>query len=214
MKKILLPVVIGLGFTAGCYTRGDVGMSATYSTGGGYYASGGPELYYYSPGVSVVAYSDDPVFYSDNYYYRYYGGTWYQSPYYNSGWSVAYNVPYGVRSIDRPHSYARFQPRQGWTRVNAGATGPTGYTQGGVQVRDHRNNGGYRPAPGPAVRDHRTYRTAPQPAPAPVVRDHRTYQPAPAPAPAPAPVVRDHRGGGHTPAPAPTPGPKVRDHRR
>lgn len=200
MKKILLPVVIGLGFTAGCFTRGDVGMSGTYSTGGGYYASGGPQLYYYSPGVSVVAYSDDPVFYSDNYYYRYYGGVWYQSPYYNSGWSVAYNVPHGVRSIDRPHSYARFQPGRGWTRVNVGATGATGYTQGGVQVRDHRGGGSYgrqQPQPGPAV------------------RDHRTYQPAPAPARQPAPVVRDHRSGStYTPAPAPAPTPTVRDHRR
>jgi hypothetical protein len=209
MKKILLPLVTALGFTAGCYTQGDVGMRASYSSGGGYYASGGPQLYYYSPGVSVVAYSDDPVFYSDNYYYRYYDGVWYQSPYYNSGWSVAYNVPYGVRSIDRPHTYARFQPGRGWTRVNAG-TNATGYTQGGVQVRDHRNNGYYRPAPGPAVRDHRTYQ--PAPAPAPVVRDHRTYQPAPAPAPAP--VVRDHRTNAPSPAPAPAPAPRVRDHRR
>ena len=86
MKKILLPVVAALGFTAGCYTHGDVGMS--YSSGG-YYAASGPDLYYYSPGVSVVAYSDDPVFYSDNYYWRYYDGVWYQSPYWNSGWSEA-----------------------------------------------------------------------------------------------------------------------------
>jgi hypothetical protein len=200
MKKILLPVVAALGFTAGCYTHGDVGMS--YSSGGGSYAASGPDLYYYSPGVSVVAYSDDPVFYSDNYYWRYYDGVWYQSPYYNTGWSVSYNVPYGVRSIDRPYSYARFRPGQGWTRVRAG--GNTGYAQGGVQVRDHRgggynNNGGYaRPAPQPTVRDHRSYQPAPAPqsapAPAPVVRDHRSnYVPAPAPSRGPAPHVRDHR---------------------
>lgn len=201
MKKILLPVVAALGFTAGCYTHGDVGMS--YSSGGGYYAASGPDLYYYSPGVSVVAYSDDPVFYSDNYYWRYYDGVWYQSPYYNTGWSVSYNVPYGVRSIDRPYSYARFRPGQGWTRVRAGNTG---YAQGGVQVRDHRggngyyNNGGYaRPAPQPTVRDHRSYQPAPAPraapAPAPVVRDHRSnYVPPAAPSRAPAPpTVRDHR---------------------
>ena len=195
MKKILLPVVAALGFTAGCYTHGDVGM--TYSSGGGYYAEPGPDLYYYSPGVSIVAYGDDPVFYSDNYYYRYDNGVWYQSNLYNGGWSVSYNVPYGVRSIDRPTSYARFRGGQGWTRVNAGATGNA---QGGVQVRDHRggyNNGGYaRPAPQPAVRDHRSYQPAPAPAPAPapVGRDHRSgYTPGPAPAPAPAPHVRDHR---------------------
>ena len=198
MKKILLPVVAALGFSAGCYTHGDVGMS--YSSGG-YYAASGPDLYYYSPGVSVVAYSDDPVFYSDNYYWRYYNGVWYQSPYYNTGWTVSYNVPYGVRSIDRPYTYARFRPGQGWTRVSAGG-GATGYTQGGVQVRDHRgyNNGYARPAPQPVVRDHRGYQPAPQA--------------APAPAPAPAPVVRDHRNNKPGPAPAPAPGPRVRDHRR
>lgn len=186
MKNILLPLVTALGFTAGCYTQGDVGMS--YSSGGGYYAASGPDLYYYSPGVSVVAYSDDPVFYSDNYYWRYYDGVWYQSPYWNTGWSVSYNVPYGVRSIDRPYSYARFRPGQGWTRVNAGARG-TGYSQGGVRVRD--NSTYSRPAPNPGYRDHRTYQ---QPAPAPVVRDHRGgYVPPSSPARAPAPTVRDHR---------------------
>jgi hypothetical protein len=199
MKKILLPVVAALGFTAGCYTHGDVG--ASYSTGGGYYAASGPDLYYYAPGVSVVAYSDDPVFYSDNYYWRYSDGIWYQSPYWNSGWSVSYNVPYGVRSIDRPYSYARFRPGQGWTRVNAG----TGYAQGGVQVRDHRGYNNGRPG---------YYNNARQ-APQPVVRDQRRYTPptryqSPAPAPAPAPVVRDHRSY----APAPAPAPHVRDHRR
>src|SRR4051812_23345676 len=162
MKKILLPVVAALGFTAGCYTHGDVG----YSSGGGYYAAAsGPDLYYYAPGVSVVAYSDDPVFYSDNYYWRYSDGIWYQSPYYDSGWSVSYNVPYGVRSIDRPYSYARFRPGQGWTRVNARANA-TGYSQGGVQVRDHR--GGYN-----NNNSGRYYNNNARPAPAPVVRDHR-----------------------------------------
>jgi hypothetical protein len=140
MQKLLLAAIASLGF-AGCYTHGDVGMGATYSSGNGYYASGGggyyanPQLYYYGPGVSVVAYSDDPVFYSDGYYWRYYGGTWYSSSYYGGGWTLAYNVPYGVRTIRQPTSYARFQPGQGWTRVNASGGA---YTGGAPVVRDHR----------------------------------------------------------------------------
>jgi hypothetical protein len=190
MRKLLLAAVASLGF-AGCYTSGDVG--ASYSTGGGYYAGGGgyyaePQLYYYAPGVSVVAYSDDPVFYSDGLYWRYYGDTWYSSSYYGGGWNVSYNVPYGVRGIRQPSSYAHFTPGQGWTRVHANGS--------------YYGNGG-----GPAVRDHRTGYSAPAySAPAssgPTVRDHRsapaygpTSSPTYAPRSAPSgggPVVRDHR---------------------
>lgn len=195
MKKVLLAAVASLGF-AGCYTSGDVG--ASYSTGGYAYAGGGgyyePELYYYSPGVSVVAYSDYPVFYSDGLYYRYYGDTWYSSPYYGSGWNVSYNVPYGVRTIRQPTSYAHFTPGQGWTRVRANGSaygGRGGYNGGAPVVRDHRT--GYNP---PAAR---TYQA---PASSTPVRDHRsspTYAPSSsrptytAPARGGGPTVRDHR---------------------
>jgi hypothetical protein len=155
-------------------------------------------MYYVSPGVSVVAYSDYPVFYSDNYYWRYDGGIWYRSSYYNGGWAVYSDVPYHVRSIDRPYRYARYDGR--WSRSPA-------YTpsyQGGV--RDQRTyQGGYQPAyrgGAPAVRDHRTYQAP------------RTYQPAPAPA------ARDHRPATYSPSPQPTyrapppsAGPRTRDHR-
>lgn len=176
MRKLLLAAVASLGF-AGCYTSGDVGGGAYYSGGGGYYAAE-PQLYYYAPGVSVVAYSDDPIFYSDGLYWRYYGDTWYSSPYYGTGWSVSYNVPYGVRGIREPRSYAHFTPGQGWTRVNTNGshwTGGGGYAGGGY-------NGG-----APVVRDHRTY----QPAPA-----ARTYTPvysAPRGGGGGGPMVRDHR---------------------
>jgi hypothetical protein len=148
-------------------------------------------MYVMSDGVSVVAYSDYPTFYSDNYYWMYNGGVWYRSGYYGGGWVVAYDVPYRVRAIDRPHSYARFQPGRGWTRTP---------TYGGGGVRDHRtyNGGGYS---APATRDHRTSApTYSPPAPSgPTVRDHRS---------APAPERRDVPRGG------PTSRPTVRDHRR
>jgi hypothetical protein len=182
MQRILLPVAAALALAAGCYTQGDVGVG--YSVG---YAAPAPDLVYVSPGVSVVAYADYPIFYSDNYYWRYDDGIWYRSSYYNGGWVVWHDVPYRVRSIDRPYRYTRYAPAY----------------QGGV--RDHRVYGSYgdRPAAtAPAVRDHRApVYEAPRPAPvqAPAARDHRppTYAPAPRPtyrAPAPAGgATRDHR---------------------
>ena len=165
MQRILLPVVAALGLVAGCYTQGDVGVGYSYG-----YAAPAPSMYYVSPGVSVVAYSDYPVFYSDNYYWRYDGGLWYRSSYYNSGWVAWNDVPYGVRSIDRPYRYTRYNPGR-WSRD------PYAGSRDGV--RDHRTyRGGYQGRTQPA-------------APAPGIRDHRTYQ-APRQAPARAPAVRDH----------------------
>ncbi|HEY5952096.1 MAG TPA: hypothetical protein VIV40_41650 [Kofleriaceae bacterium] len=191
MQRILLPVVAALGLATGCYTQGDVGVGYSYG-----YAAPAPSMYYVQPGVSVVAYSDYPVFYSDNYYWRYDGGLWYRSSYYNGGWIAWNDVPYSVRTIDRPHTYAHFQPGQGWSRqpYNGGGT-----YQGGV--RDHRGYQQGYSAPAPATRDHRapTYQ-APQPQPVyqQPARDHRqpTYSaptPAPRAAPPAGPPVRDHR---------------------
>jgi hypothetical protein len=191
MQRILLPVVAALGLATGCYTQGDVGVGYSYG-----YAASTPNMYVVSPGVQVVAYSDYPVFYSDNYYWRYDNGLWYRSNYHGGGWVVWNDVPYSVRSIDRPYRYARYDGR--FSRQPAYQGGTT--YQGGV--RDHRTyqggyQGGARTAPGPTVRDHRapTTYSAPQPQ-APVVRDHRAPVSAPTrqgpPAPS-GPVRRDHR---------------------
>ncbi len=99
------------------------GATATVST---------PELVYVSPGVQVIANYDEPVFYSDNYYWRYNSGIWYRSPYHTRGWVRTYDVPVAVRRIDRPTAYIRYR-------------GPDR-----TVVRDHR-----RPQPAPVVRDNR-----------------------------------------------------------
>lgn len=219
MQRILLPVVAALGLATGCYTTGDVGVGYSYG-----YAAPAPSLYYVSPGVSVVAYSEYPVFYADNYYWMYNGGVWYRSSYYGGGWVVWHDVPYHIRSIDRPYRYARYRPDPRYSR-------PV-YTSHG-NVRDHRTySRTHRPGPTPTVRDHRQpYRNTYRPAPvrtAPTVRDHRSTHTAPprthAPAtrptygvsqPARAPAARDHRAA---PAPSqrstPPSRPTTRDHRR
>jgi hypothetical protein len=219
----LLAAAAGAG---GCYAS--AGYSSGYSTG--YVAPAPayattttvsvdtyqPDLVDVGGGVQVIADYDEPVFYTDNFYWRFYGGTWYRSNVYNSGWTVYNDVPYSVRRIDRPTAYVRYRP--------AGYTPRARREPYGRDNRGYERRGYERPAPAPVVRDHRTddrgyeRRGYERPAPAPVVRDHRTndrgYE---RPAPAPAPVVRDHRSG--TPAPAPAgdyrsaPAPATRDHR-
>ncbi|MCX5745207.1 MAG: hypothetical protein NT062_22205 [Proteobacteria bacterium] len=150
-----------------------------------------PELVEVSPGVQVVYDYDEPIFYSDNYYWRNYNNTWYRSSVHNGNWVVYGDVPYSVRGIQQPRSYVHYRP--------------TNYTP-----RNY-NNGGYRaPQPaGPTVRDHRyDPQPQPQPQPGPTVRDHR-YDPQPAQPVGP--TVRDHRAP--QPQPQPQPGPTVRDHR-
>jgi len=144
----VIPFVIAAA-AAGCYTQGDVGY------GGGAYVAPAPALVYAGPGVQVIADYDEPIFFSDGLYWRSYGGVWYSSRVYNGGWAVSYNVPYGVRGIREPGSYAHYRP--------AGYAGPTyrgGAYNGGAAVRDHRTYSApapaYRaPARGPVVRDHR-----------------------------------------------------------
>ena len=140
---------------AGCYSEESVGVG--YS--GGYYAEApAPGLVEVSPGVQVVYDYDYPVFYSDGYYWRNDGGVWYRSGYYNGGWGVAYDVPVGVRRIDRPYAYAHYRPNGQVVFGGRARMAPAG-ANGGVMVRDHRAPGPvYRSAParsGPVIRDHR-----------------------------------------------------------
>lgn len=129
----LLSVLTAAALAAGC--AGTVGYSASVS-------SQGPDLVYAAPGVQVIADYDEPIFYSDTFYWRFSGGTWYRSRSYSGGWVYA-TPPPAVRRIERPHEYVHYRP-QGW-----------------VARRD-------RVQPAPVVRDHRDERrAAPQQAPRP-----------------------------------------------
>ena len=100
MKRILF--VMSLVVVGACYSE-EPGVSYGYSGSVGYAA---PSMEYVGPGVQVISDYDYPVFYSDGYYWRYDGGLWYRSGFYNRGWGVSYNVPMGVRGISRPEGYA------------------------------------------------------------------------------------------------------------
>ncbi|HET6146417.1 MAG TPA: hypothetical protein VFH68_02715 [Polyangia bacterium] len=85
----------------------------------------GPELAYVAPGVQVIADYNEPIFYTDGYYWRSSGNTWYRSRYYNRGWAYAPPPPAIVR-IDRPYAYAHYRPRGGPGYVARPAAPPPG----------------------------------------------------------------------------------------
>jgi len=135
-----------------------------------------PDLVYVSPGVQVIADYDQPIFYSDGFYWWNTGGLWYRSTYYTGGWVVA-QPPVAVMRIDRPHSYVRYRPA-GWAGHPRTAPPP-------------RSSGGWRgsppPQPAPAQSGWRGAPQQPHAAPAPAAR------PASPPAHTPPPA---HKGGG------------------
>lgn len=67
-----------------------------------------PQLIEVEPGVQVVADYDEPVFYSDNMYWRYEGGVWYQSRYHNHAWVRVAAPPPVVAHIERPEIYVHY----------------------------------------------------------------------------------------------------------
>ncbi len=161
----------------GCYTSADVGYTATATT----YSSPdqAPDLVEVSPGVQVVADYDEPVFYNDGFYWRWYENGWYRSNNYYTGWGYYDRPPAAIVRIDRPYEYRHYRPAGYVTRRQAP------YRRAEPVRRD-------------VVRDHREpvreNRSAPQQQPREVVRDHR--EPAPAARRAPPPPkeeTRDHR---------------------
>src|SRR5450432_2625854 len=132
-RLILIASLLTTLGLAGCYSE-EPGIAVGYSAG---YAA--PQMEVVSPGVQVISDYDYPVFYSDGFYWRYDGGMWYRSGYWNRGWGVSYNVPVGVRGINRPEAYAHYRGGGGYNNngYRGGYRGNAGYNGGGG-VRDHR----------------------------------------------------------------------------
>jgi hypothetical protein len=89
---------------AGCTGTGSVQYSgqATVVT---------PTMVEVEPGVQVVEDYDQPVFYSDGLYWRYEGGVWYRSNYFDRAYVRVYNVPVAVQRIQRPERYVHYRVR-------------------------------------------------------------------------------------------------------
>jgi len=103
----------------------------------------GPDLVTVSPGVQVIADYDEPIFYTDGFYWRYYGGVWYRSTVYTGGWVYA-RPPVAVMRIDRPYAYAHYRPA-GWHPRTAGPP-----PRGGWHGNPPPAGGGWRGSPPPA----------------------------------------------------------------
>lgn len=149
MRSTLLASLLLSAALAACTGSGSVRYQAEYTA---------PELVEVEPGVQVIADYDEPVFYSDNYYWRYNAGIWYRSSDYRRDWVRVERPAPRVARISRPEVYVHY-------RANVRA-----------DVRDRRDND---------RRDDRTWQPGgaqpqPQPQPSgPVIREHgdRTWQP-------------------------------------
>src|SRR6476619_2646561 len=154
LRRTILSAVLFAATAAagGCFTSGEVGCStgpAYASASGDAYVST-PALVEVSPGVQVVADYDEPVFYTDGFYWRFYNNGWYRSNNYATGWYYYERPPVAVLRIDRPYAYAHYRP--------------AGYVA--------RNRARYRPIE-PVTRGDRRYVGRPEP----VVRERTTVTP-------------------------------------
>jgi hypothetical protein len=155
-----------------------------------------PDLVYVSPGVQVIADYDEPIFYSDGFYWRFYSGAWYRSAYYTGGWAYA-APPAAIVRINRPYAYAHYRPA-GWRGRAAPAPAGGGWrgapapaASGGWRGTPSQPaaSGGWRGSPGAAPAPGGGWRGTPtQPQP------HAHQPPPPHSAPAPAPKPGGWRG--------------------
>lgn len=120
---ILATLATAVAFATGC--AGTVGYSGTVTA-----TTPAPALVYAAPGVQVIADYEEPIFYSDNYYWRYYDGGWYRSSWYTGGWAYA-SPPRAVLSINRPYSYRHYRPH--------GYVANRGYVRDRGYQRDYRS---------------------------------------------------------------------------
>jgi hypothetical protein len=193
MRGTLLTVALSAAALGGCYTTGEVGYRATYVAPSADVYVSTPDLVTVSPGVQVVADYDEPVFYTDGFYWRFYNGGWYRSNNYATGWFFVDRPPVAVLRIDRPYAYAHYRPNGYVVRNRARYRPPES-----IVVRDQRRV--YRPEP--VIRGRTEVRTAPvvrertDVRSAPVVRERTEVRDAPrreAPPARKAPAKDDHR---------------------
>jgi hypothetical protein len=101
MKRLLF--LLAVAVVPACYGSGTVGYTS------GYYDDTGLAFVEAGPGVYAIANYPEPVFYSNNYYWRYSNSNWYRSPYYNHGWTYS-RAPHAVATVRYPERYAHYRP--------------------------------------------------------------------------------------------------------
>ena len=84
------------------------------------------ELIEIEPGIQVVADAEEPVFFSDGFYWLHRDGYWLRSNNASRGFmrvELSY-VPERIRSIERPQTYVQYRRHMGRDRVQARANVP------------------------------------------------------------------------------------------
>src|SRR5579862_6514245 len=81
-----------------------------------------PDLVEVSPGVQVIYDYDQPIFFSDGFYWREENGIWFSSRSYRGGWGRYSGVPMRFRGNFNTHAYVHYRPagytpRHGAVRV-------------------------------------------------------------------------------------------------
>jgi hypothetical protein len=124
INKFLFAIVVGTATVAPACGPAHVQVGATVT----------PHMAWVAPGVWVVEDYPFAVYYADGYYWRYAGGIWHRSEWYEGGFVrvEAGIVPRIVIATYRPHVHVRFRA-------------PAHVDRRPI-VRDHRR---------PVVRDHR-----------------------------------------------------------
>ncbi|HEX4416727.1 MAG TPA: hypothetical protein VH165_02460 [Kofleriaceae bacterium] len=106
MKLLVNSLLMSSMLVAGCYAEDQ----AQPQYAGGAEEDDNGDLVEISPGVEVVADYDEPIFFSDGFYWANRGGVWYSSGWYRGGWTRADRVPEHVRGISNPERFAHYRP--------------------------------------------------------------------------------------------------------
>jgi hypothetical protein len=101
MRNPLLPILASSLLFIGCTASGSTGVSYSAEVSA-------PAMVYIDSDVRVIADHDEPIFYTNSYYWRQTGGVWYRSSRHNSGW-VAYSAPAAIVRIQTPSAYVRYR---------------------------------------------------------------------------------------------------------
>ncbi len=133
MRNRLLILTTATLLMGGCVASGQAGYSANAEVTT-------PALISIDSDVQVIADYDEPIFYSQNYYWRNDGGVWFRSTSHTRGWVRFDAAPAAIIRIERPAAYIHY-------RGNASASA---HSQ--PEIRDHRDS---PPPPPPMVREER-----------------------------------------------------------
>ncbi|HEX4454713.1 MAG TPA: hypothetical protein VH143_27825 [Kofleriaceae bacterium] len=94
-----------------------------------------PELVDVSPGVQVIYDYDEPIFFSDGFYWHQDNGVWFSSRSYRGGWGRYDGVPMRFRGNFNAHAYSHYRPAGYVSHRGNGGGRVEGRSEGRVEGR-------------------------------------------------------------------------------